>query len=242
MIATGIITAPRPKPTLEHSLISYRMKGQFENTVHIFADGEVQPFRSDYLRGWDGTITINTRKLGNLRNWWGAFTWLMSNTDSPWLMICEDDITWAENASQVLETELQAWDMTKQGILSLYMPQRMSRILEPLYSPHPTSRLSKGWYGITMGRKLWGAQCFVIPRAEGEALMACGYMARTLSDVSKTMNIDAHVAESAMLRGKQIWYRVPCLVDHILGDLNSSLYGNKDRPELRTRYFEEIAS
>lgn len=239
MIATGIITAPRPKSTLEHSLISYRMKGQFENKVHIFSDGEVQPFRSDYLRGWEGSITINPRKLGNLRNWWGAFKWLMSNTDDPWLMICEDDITWAENASHVLEKELQSWNRQQTGLLSLYMPQRMSRVLEPIYSPG--SRLTNGWYGITMGRRLWGAQCFLIPRAEGEALMSCGYMARTLSDATKDKNVDAHVAESVMLRGKQIWYRVPCLVDHILGDLNSSIYGDKDRPDLRTRYFEEIA-
>lgn len=240
MIATGIITAPRPKATLEHSLISYRMKGQFGNKVHIFADGEMQPFRSDYLRGWDGSIMLNPRKLGNLRNWWGAFTWLMSHTDDPWLMICEDDITWAENASHVLEKELAQWDPIKTGILSLYLPQRMAKIIEPVYSS-PGSRLSRGWYGMTIGRRLWGAQCFVIPRAEGEAMMKCGYMARTLSDVTKDKNVDAHVAESCMLRGTQIWYRVPCLVDHILGDLNSSLYGAKDRPELRTRYFEEIA-
>jgi hypothetical protein len=236
MIATAVITAPRPKSTLESSLVSYRYDGLFDNKVHVFADGEVQPFRSDFLRGWEGEIILNPRKLGNLRNWWGAFTWLMQHTDSPWLMICEDDITWSDNAKAKLEHDLRHWDSVKTGVLSLYLPQRMSKILEPTYSQG--SRLSNGWYGVSMGRKLWGAQCFVIPRAEGEALMACGYLAATLSDATKHMNVDAHVAESVVLRGHKIWYRVPCLVDHILGDLNSSLYGNKDRPDLRTRYFE----
>lgn len=240
MIATAIITAPRPKPTLEHSLISYRMKAQFENKVHIFADGELQPFRSDYLRAWDGSITLNSHRLGNLRNWWQAFVWLFQHTDDPWLMMCEDDITWAENAGQVLEKELREWNHTRAGMLSLYMPQRMSKLLEPMFSPG--SRLLKGWYGLTMGRKLWGAQCLVFHRTEAQALIQCGYMAAVISDVTKQINIDAHVAESMMLREKMIYYRVPCLVDHVLGDLNSAIYGGKDRPELRTRYFSEIAS
>lgn len=240
MIATAIITAPRPKPTLEHSLISYRMKAQFENKVHIFADGEVQPFRSDYLREWSGSITINARRLGNLRNWWQAFMWLIAHTDEPWLMICEDDITWAENASTILDRELLEWSHAKAGMLSLYTPQRMSKLLEGVFSS-PGSRLSKGWYGITMGRKLWGAQCLVIHRNEAKALAQCGYMERILSDASKQINVDAHVAESMMLRDRQIYYRIPCLVDHVLGDLNSAIYGSKDRPELRTRYFEEVA-
>jgi hypothetical protein len=237
MIATAIITAPRPNSTLEHSLISYRMRAQFENKVHIFADGTPVPFRSDYLRAWDGSITINSRKLGNLRNWWGAFTWLMANTDDPWLMLCEDDITWSENAATILEQELGKWE--KGGLLSLYLPRRMSKVLEAVWSP--ASKLSNGWYAVTMGRKLWGAQCFVMSRAEAQALMECGYMSAILSDVTKDKNIDAHVAESMMLRDRKIYYRVPCLVDHVLGDCNSSIYGDKDRPELRTQYFEEIA-
>lgn len=240
MLATAIITAPRPRATLEQSLWSYRMQGGFDGDVTIFADGAIPPFRSDYLRGFKGHIVLNPRKLGNLRNWWGAFSWLLSATDSPWLMICEDDITWAENASQVLKQDLATWDLTKRaGMLSLYSPRRMTKVIESVYSPG--TRLSNGWYGITMGRKMWGAQCLVLHRKEAEALMECGYMKAVLSDVTKTMNVDAHIAESLMLRQKQIFYRVPCLVDHTLGDLNSSLYASKERPELRTNYFEAVA-
>jgi GR25 family glycosyltransferase involved in LPS biosynthesis len=163
----------------------------------------------------------------------------MQHTDSPWLLICEDDVTWAENASQVLEHELRMWDQPKAGLLSLYCPKRMSKLLENTHSRG--SALSRNWYGLTFGRKLWGAQAFLMQRKEAEALLTCGYMQHVLSDVTKTANIDAHVAESMLLRERQIFYRIPCLVDHVLGDLNSSIYGNKDRPELRTRYFEDVA-
>lgn len=238
LLATAIITAPRPKPTLEHSILSYRDAG-FDNALHIRADGEVQPFRSSYVDQWNSSITLNPRPLNNLRNWIAACQDLLDHSSASYLMVCEDDITWAENAAGVLTSELSNWSRSNTGMISLYLPRRMSKLLEQLYSPG--SRLRSGYYGIRFGRKLWGAQCLVFPRAEAQALLTCGYMKAVVSDPTKTINVDAHIAESMLLREREIVYRVPCLVDHVLGDLNSSLYGAKDRPDLRTSYFEEYA-
>lgn len=236
MFSTAIITAPRPRPTLEHSLMSYREAGFF-NPVHIFADGAVAPFNL-YQDVWGSVLHLNASRQGNLRNWVNACRWLLQNTTSQWLVICEDDITWAANAVSPLTQELLGWSRSRTGMISLYLPRRMSKLLESVYG---TSRLSSGYYGIRFGRKLWGAQCLVFAREQAEALLACGYFQNVLSDASKQINVDAHIGESMLLREMDIVYRVPCLVDHILGDNNSSIYGAKDRPDLRTSYFNEVA-
>ena len=238
MIATGIITASRPRPTLEYSLTSYREAG-FENPVHIFADGTPAPFKGAYQDRWGSQIIINPLPLGNLRNWMSACRTLLQTTTEPFIMICEDDVTWAENAASVLASELSNWSRSNTGLISLYLPRRMSKLLEAAHSPG--SKLKSGYYGIRCGRKMWGAQCLVLPRSEAQALMSCGYIQAVLSDVTNKINVDAHVAESMLLRGRDLVYRAPCLVDHVLGDLNSALYGSKDRPELRTSYFEGVA-
>lgn len=238
MIATAIITAPRPRPTLEYSLMSYREAG-FENPVHIFADGAPAPFRGPYADRWGSEIIINPLPLGNLRNWISACRTLYQTTSDPFIMICEDDVTWAENAANVLASELSNWSHSSTGMISLYLPRRMSKLLESVHSRG--SKLKSGYYGIKFGRKLWGAQCLVLPRTEVPGLLECGYMQSVLKDPNKKINVDAHVAESMFLRDREIFYRAPCLVDHVMGDLNSSLYGAKDRPDLRTSYFEEVA-
>ena len=57
------------------------------------------------------------------------------------------------------------------------------------------------------------------------------------ADQRNDKNIDAWVAKSIEERGREIVYRIPCLVDHEMGDNNSSIYGAKERPDLRTTYF-----
>lgn len=230
MLATAIITAPRPRATLLESLRSFRHAG-FVDHVFVAADG---PF--------DGAILdlvtyakLNHPPLGNSKNWTHALTYLLNNCSHEWLMVCEDDIVWASYASEVLHYDLQRLsahkDVDRFRALSLYLPDRVSKYAGPL---------RYGWHynGMQMGAKLWGAQCLLFRRDWAKDLLEDQLFKTRV--IQKDKNIDGIVAESINQRGRVIAYRVPCLVDHTLGDNNSSL-GYGDRPNLRTKYFKRDA-
>jgi hypothetical protein len=233
MIATAIITAPRPVETLSRSLASYRAAG-FTNTVHVLSDGARAPLDDE-----DSMVIVNDPKLGNMRNWNMALR-VIYDTEEPWLMVCEDDITWATGARAALERELEGIKLTsafnkRAGSMSLYLPRRHTKTL--------TRRLDPGWhgYGLQRGRGTWGAQCFVFSREQARILLEDVEYRRFIADPARDKNIDAVVAHCVNLRGKEILYRVPCLVNHDLGDGNSSLGYKPDRPDLQTDYFTGAA-
>jgi GR25 family glycosyltransferase involved in LPS biosynthesis len=229
MIAVGIITAPRERPTLAQSFASYQAAG-FRYLTHIFAE----PGSQDVPITANVRVYRNVRRRGNLRNWvWACSQLLMLN--EPWLMICEDDIRWARDAASMLENDLLYWSgQDSPGALSLYFPIRMSKVIEQRMNK---SQLPNGWHALNLGRKSWGAQCMVLHRAWAEALLQDPVLLEFLADPKWDKNVDWIIAETFMRRGRQIMWRVPCLVEHGLGDGNSSL-GYKDRPELRTKYFK----
>ena len=228
-LRTAIITAPRPRPTLARSLMSYRDAG-FTNHVQIFADGPVEA-----LRDVNVAVHMNKPRQGNFRNWVLAMKTLMRDT-ADWYMVCEDDITWATAAAVVLEKDLSRFTLDGYcGAISLYCPQRMSRVLERDYNNG--KRLTQGWYGASLGHKTWGAQCLLFHRMQAAELMSHQSFMAWHNDPRNDKNIDAWIARSIAERGREIVYRIPCLVDHDMGDNNSSIYGTKERPELRTTYF-----
>jgi hypothetical protein len=231
MIAVGIITAPRARPTLAQSFQSYEAAG-FRGPTHVFAE----PGSKDIPMAANVRVHRNPERRGNFRNWTRALEQLLMVSE-PWLMVCEDDIQWARGAADVLQNELVFERSDRAGALSLYLPIRMSRVLEQQRG----GLLAPGWYGLNLGRKTWGAQCLVFHRSWAESLLQDPVLLGFLADPKWDKNVDALVATVLEGRGRQIVYRVPCLVDHAFGDGNSSLGYKPDRPELKTRYFEGAA-
>jgi hypothetical protein len=233
VIAVGIITAPRPRPTLAQSFESYEKAG-FEGPTHIFAE----PGSQDVPMATSVKVHRNPERLGNFRNWARALSQLLMVNEA-WLMVCEDDIRWARGARDVLENDLYRWQRKDDdiGAISLYLPIRMSKVIETTYGVP----LMRGWYPLNLGRKTWGAQCLVLRRTWAEMLLQDQVLLDLLADPSKDKNVDAHVAEALSRRGRSIMWRVPCLVDHAFGDGNSSLGYSPDRPQLKTKYFKETA-
>lgn len=230
MIATAIITAPRPHATLQESIRSYRKDGQFHGQLTIC---------SDAVHGIQGhglmEVILNEPALGNMRNWRMALSVLCHRSpDADWLMVCEDDIVWARGAGLTLELELKVLKESakfgKSGAQSLYLPRRHTKGMAPL---------ARGWHGQGLQRahKQWGAQCMVFSRGQALELLGDLMFIELTSDVTRDKNIDAVFGRCINARGKEILYRVPCLVDHTLGDGNSSLGYKEDRPDLRTDYF-----
>lgn len=229
MIEIGVITAPRERPTITESLQSLRAAG-FTQRVNIFAEpGSDQPVGD----GW--FIHNHSARKGNFRNWVAALTWCVMQTQNEWVMICEDDISWSPGACTQLEHDLRSWKTKRPvGALSLYCPIRMSKVLEKRYG----QPLVQGWYGINLGRSTWGAQCLVFHRTWAESLLNDNGLSAYLKDKRWDKNVDALVADVIARRGREIMYRIPCLVDHTFGEANSSLGYKPDRPELKTKYFD----
>jgi hypothetical protein len=226
MISVGIITAPRPKPTLDASVRSLRQDAGWKGEVCILSDGSiVAPDARCNVRR-------NVPPLGNLRNWVAALTWITHAAEEPWLMVCEDDIVWAKGAFSALERELKGCSF---DAISLYLPIRMSKRLEEKVGP-----LDPGYHSDRMQvfRSMWGAQCLLLPRRTAVWLLSSRELRSFTHNFRWQKNVDGIVADCLNNTGRKIWWRVPCLVDHTpLGEGNSSLGYADDRPNLRTKYF-----
>lgn len=226
MIATGYITAPRPRSTLFDSIKSYRRAG-FDNQVFVFAEPGAEEVIDDTV-----TYLRNETKLGNLRNWHRALA-VLAKQDADWILICEDDVSWASGAAALLSEDLDRIARTnlvrEAGMLSLYLPRRHTRqFLSPL---------APGWYALGRGPGTWGFQATLFSRSQALSLLGDASFKRYLDNPALDKNVDKFVGTVIAQRGKTILYRVPCLVDHDLGDANSSLGYRDDRPDLRTDYF-----
>ena len=224
MIGYAIITAPRPRSTLTESYSSFRRAG-FLGDVTVFAEPGADVVISD------GAFVIqNEAKLGNLRNWVRALSTLLTVSRHEFLMISEDDISWASGACELLHAELPRLDLLTIGGMSLYLPRRHAKHMKAL-------PVAKGWIPGNLGPGTWGFQCMVFRRDQAERLLNSVHLKSCLANLRWDKNVDRIVGESIMRAGEDILYRVPCLVDHDLGDANSSLGYRPDRPDLRTDHF-----
>jgi hypothetical protein len=188
-------------------------------------------------------ITSNREPLGNLRNWNQCLNLLLerANSNDDWVCVCEDDITWVERCRGDLERDLRDLRSSSRlrtvGALSLYFPIAMSREVEVSGRP-----LERGWHAASRGIKTWGAQCFLFTRQMALDLVKSEIYNEYLSNPKWNKNVDGIVADSIARSDLRILYRVPCLVDHALGEGNSSLGYPDERPKLKTRYFTGKAS
>lgn len=236
MIHFGVITARRPRPTLLDSIISLRC-ADFCDEVLVCSD---DPGLSWVAEGCE--LLRNEKPLGNLRNWTRCLRCLVDrSSDGDWICVCEDDITWVRHCRSALERDLRDLSISsclrQAGALSLYFPIAMSSIIEKDGSP-----LNDGWHASTRGIKTWGAQCLLFTKKMAIDLLSNQVFCTYLNDPKWTKNVDGVVAESLVKFGLNILYRVPCLVDHSLGEGNSSLGYADERPKLRTRYFRGSAT
>jgi hypothetical protein len=159
MIDVGIISAPRPY--LANSLDSFFDEWP-EVTPHVCAEPGVTGFRNINRV----TVHLNERTLGCVRNWVNATTWLYENTDSPFVMVCEDDIQWTSgsganvrNLLKVLTGEI--WVPVIQEKMPLSSIGFISPYCAKLNRPHKI-----GWEEGKYGKcGLLGALSIIMPRS-----------------------------------------------------------------------------
>lgn len=206
-----VTTAPRPRPTVLECLNSMCLAG-FERPV-VLSDG-------DNL-SMEGVIR-NKPPLGGFKSWCKALD-LGVQSRRDWVLICEDDILWCPNAFTLLAQDLGYCTADDFGYLSLYTCRRVSSHLEQRYGVHKRGTLEPGVYESRLGWSTWGSQALLFSRESAIALQQSEAFKDYRKNYGKNRNRDAIVSKCLTLIGRRTWFRIPSLVNHTLGEENSSL-------------------
>jgi glycosyltransferase involved in cell wall biosynthesis len=196
--AVGLLTAPRPKPTILPTLKSLQAGGF--DFLHIFAEpGAWIPGEFQHL-----PITQHGQTLGNLGNFHSALIALyMTQPHADCYAVFQDDIQVALGLKAWCDD--QFWpDCT--GLVSLFTPRA-----------YQDSK--QGWRILALGlHRTFGAQAFVFRR--DLLLEFLGDSASLRYREAHVHGDDAVVGAWATARGMGIAYHHPSLVQHI-GDVTS---------------------
>lgn len=200
-LAIAITTAPRRQPTLKRTLLSLREAG-FNEEVHVFAEpGTID--RLDFERLDDSRQSVlhqNAFTRGCFDNWKWALEWLLIGTESPWLMILQDDVIWQPDAAEILRAKMMDRQDLKTGFLSPYT----SRVVVE-------ESFTDGWNASHAGWGFWGALAFCMPRIGAKELLKHPRFAWHAG----TRQVDAVVAASMLELERPIFIHLPSLADHI---------------------------
>lgn len=197
-LAIGVITAPRPIPTLPQTLAELR-RGGFTQPVHVFAE----PFAP--VPDAPGVVAHrNPTRLGMWANWAAAARWLLAGTDAPFVLVCEDDVRLCPCAALALRHAADTLPRDSWGYVSLYTPR------------HNLGRATgaAGWRELRVGPGTWGALAWCFTRA-GLAAVLDSRAVRTHTAPDDT---DTVVSVAARELGLRCYSHVPSLGDHTGGD------------------------
>jgi len=197
VISWAMMTAPRPVPTIDRSLASFRKAG-FRGSVIVVED---------------------TVRDGPLFTWRRTMETMLERSKFNFIGIMQDDILWARKSCSVLAKEMKdmGYRAHEAGYLSLYVFEK--------HKDEPKAEKWKNWHVSRLGFKSAGAQCYVLPRRSAERLMK-NHAFHHFCDHKKNdrKKGDDHVV-SGMLRmmGMKCWFRVPGFVSHQMGMGNSAI-------------------
>jgi len=192
-----MMTSPRPVPTINQSLASFRAAG-FTDPVLIVEDKD----RIGALQAWQRAAHLVMRK--RRRN---AFVGIM-----------EDDILWARNAANVLhqEIELMGNIALTAGYLSPFAFNK--HVLEP------RRETWRGWHVSRLGFKSAGAQCYIVPRRSLRKLLDETQFQVFCREPPRAKHGADHIVSGMFYQmNRKCWFRIPCLVNHKMGTTNSSM-------------------
>jgi glycosyltransferase involved in cell wall biosynthesis len=192
--AIGLITAPRPEPTIETTLRSAGRAGF--GPVHIFAEpGSLIPESARHL-----PCTRHGQTLGNLGNFYAALAGLfLHEPTADRYLVLQDDLELAAGLRAWCDS--QPWPLDA-GVISLYT-------CGAIHADEP------GWRLVATGRHhTFGALAFVFRRDALREFLGDGRLLEYREQGVRSGS-DGVVGEWAARRGVGIAYHTPSLVDHI---------------------------
>ena len=208
LVAIGVITAPRPIPTLPQTLAELRRAG-FSQPVRVYAEPTAAvPDAPGVL------VHRNATRLGLWGNWLSSAQRMLADTNAPFVLMCEDDVRFARCAALALQHAIDTLPHDSWGYVSLYTARHNLR--------HANAGV--GWRELAVGAGTWGALAWCFARAGLAAILN----ARAVCSHNFPDGTDAVVSVAARELGRKCYFHVPSLGDHIGGD--NSTEGHRHYP------------
>ena len=199
-LSIAMVTAPRPISTVERSLTELR-HGGFTQRVHLFSEPG-----SSLLCQSDVVTHQHSKRLGAWKNWITTAQTMLDECDSPFILLCEDDIRLARCAANGLQFAIDHLPHGDWGFVSLYSP--IHNVKEQLKQ--------SGWIQVTR-RSIWGALAWCFSRESLEMLVSSDLVTQFDGD----RDTDLVVPEAIRRSGRRIYSHLPSLAAHTGGGISS---------------------
>lgn len=206
-VTVGITTAERSEPYLSRTLESLR-NSSWSGGVYIRSEpGVVLPALPD-----GSSIYINETRQGCFHNWHQAAWHLVEHSNTPWILLLQDDVIFAADVFAQLPAVLQRFDRPDVGFVSLYTNRAMA----------PT-HIQDGW-GLANYRSdkgYWGALATCWRRDSLHAALQTPALSQPeLAHPPGTASvmhrkIDVLIGRACLHLSLKIYTPLPSLVDHI---------------------------
>lgn len=204
----GLITSLRSQESLINSINSLRNCG-FQKKINIFIDKIDNNCDPNFVSSLPNlAIHVSSEKLGMVENTRIAWEYLYQTTDSPWVIVCEDDILCKTCLFEIFEYVTN--NINRQiGYISFYTPLIYSQMADYTFNTF-------GWKKINMGMHTWGTQFFVMQRETCELVLSKWNKFYTIEKLQ-----DRVIGEILQDSGLDCFYPFPSLVNHV-GLMNST--------------------
>ncbi len=210
-----MITAPRARRSLDHTLSELRRAG-FTQPIHVFEEPGTGTGRQAGV-----VVHTNRRKLLMWQNWLQAARFLLG-ASARYLLLCEDDLDLCPGAAPTLLAALPTLDQSDFGLASLFTP------LHNLETTVPRP----GWQAHNRGFGSWGSLAYCFTRDSLARILR----ERELATHTGTKSTDGVVCRACKNLGLATYYHVPSLASHT-GDGNSTV-GHEAQPGSRAVGFD----
>lgn len=162
-LSVGFIAAPRDVNYISSTLDSYFEQlplSSFPTRPTVFEE----PGFGSYLNSKKVNRRINGQRKGCVRNWFDALEYL-SQLDSDWIVLCEDDISFRPDFCNTVLDYLRLQDQVYVQVISPYcsMPN--------LPKPAKGYKQMTGWQEPAMRIGLCGALCTIFNKASARYLL-----------------------------------------------------------------------
>ncbi len=194
MVSVAMVTAPRPIGMVERSIAELRTAG-FHQPIQLFADA------GSPSNDLAGVVThVSDHGLGCWHNWLRAAHAMLNDGDSPFIMLCEDDIELANCAAMGLQHAIDRLPIRDWGFASLYAPK---------YNLRDQEMDSTGWLSVRRENH-WGALTWCFSRESLRAVLSSRIATRHRGD----RDTDIVVSQALHVLGRQTYFHVPSLAAH----------------------------